>query len=359
VPTSIKHSSSTLRSAVIGAGPISEAHLKYLSAAPGIDLAGVCDLSPSMAQYAVMRFGVARAFTDATQMLREVKPDVVHILTPPNTHLPLASEALASGAHVIVEKPATTSNSELKELISAARAAGRWVIEDHNYRFNEPIMEIERMISEGKLGEVRDVEVRLSLNIVDSSNRFADENLPHPAHRLPAGAIHDFITHLAYLTLRFIPTYQRVAAAWRQYSGHKLFKFDDLDALILGDCAHARIRFCAQTLPESFSVVVRGSRGMAETDLFQPYLRSNVDRRVGKQLNPLANHFAGGCSLVGASASGFANKVMQKTPLEGLGTFLDRTYEALRQNTEPPVSYDDMDRTSQLVDALLDKENQI
>ena len=348
-----------LRSAVIGAGPISEAHLKYLSTSPGVELAGVCDLSPSMANYAVLRFGAAKAFTDAGQMLLEVKPDVVHVLTPPQSHVPLASAALAAGAHVIVEKPATLSNRELQELISVARANKRWLVEDHNYRFNEPILAIERLLAEGKLGEVRDLEVRLSLNIVDKSNRFADENLPHPAHKLPGGAIHDFITHLAYLTLRFVPEYRKVAAAWRQYSGHSLFKYDDLDALLLGDGANARIRFTARTLPEAFSVTVRGSRGIAETDLFQPYLRSSVDRSVGKQLNPLANHFAGGYSLLRASVGGFRNKIMQKTPLEGLATLLDRTYESFRQNTQPPVSYGDMDRASKLVDALLDEQNQI
>ncbi|HSU68916.1 MAG TPA: Gfo/Idh/MocA family oxidoreductase, partial [Tepidisphaeraceae bacterium] len=268
----------TLRTAVIGAGPISEPHLQYLSTAPGVTLAGVCDLSPSMAQYAVTRFGAARAFTDAAEMLRETKPDVVHVLTPPQSHVPLASEALNAGAHVIVEKPATTSNRELQELVSLAKSRGKWLVEDHNYRFNEPILSIERLLAEGKLGEIRDVEVRLSLNIVDKSNRFADENLPHPAHRLPAGAVHDFITHLAYLTLRFVPQYDRVRAAWGQYSRHKLFKFDDLDALLLGDGVHARLRFTARTLPEAFVVTVRGSKGIAETDLFQPYVRANVDR---------------------------------------------------------------------------------
>jgi predicted dehydrogenase len=330
-----------------------------LSTAPGVTLAGVCDLSPSMAQYAVTRFGAARAFTDAAEMLRETKPDVVHVLTPPQSHVPLASEALNAGAHVIVEKPATTSNRELQELVSLAKSRGKWLVEDHNYRFNEPILSIERLLAEGKLGEIRDVEVRLSLNIVDKSNRFADENLPHPAHRLPAGAVHDFITHLAYLTLRFVPQYDRVRAAWGQYSRHKLFKFDDLDALLLGDGVHARLRFTARTLPEAFVVTVRGSKGIAETDLFQPYVRANVDRSVGKQFNPLANHLAGGVSLMRASVTGFKNKVMQKTPLEGLATLLDKTYTAFREKTEPPVSYDDMDRASKLVDALLAEQNRI
>ena len=69
------------------------------------------------------------------------------------------------------------------------------------------------------------------------------------------------------------------------------------------------------------------------------------------------NHFVNGASLVKASVVGFRNKVMQKTPYEGLRTFLERTYSALAENREPPVTYSDMDRASRLVDALLEERN--
>jgi hypothetical protein len=51
--------------------------------------------------------------------------------------------------------------------------------------------------------------------------------------------------------------------------------------------------------------------------------------------------------------------VMQKTPDEVLATFLRRTYAALREDREPPVTYDDMDRASRLVDALLEERNRV
>jgi hypothetical protein len=63
--------------------------------------------------------------------------------------------------------------------------------------------------------------------------------------------------------------------------------------------------------------------------------------------------------LVRASVTGFKDKVFQKTAYEGLRTFLDRTYAALRDGTEPPVTYDDMDSASRLVDELLKPENRI
>lgn len=348
-----------LRAAVIGTGKISEEHLRFLSADPGVELAAVCDLSPSLANYAVARFGAGQAFTSAADMLRDARPDVVHVLTPAHTHVPLVTECIAAGAHVIVEKPVAPTNREFLDLWSLARSRGRRLVEDHNYRFNEPILEIERLHTEGQLGEIREVEVRMALAVLKEGSRFTDQNLPHPTHGMPAGIIHEFITHLCYLTLRFMPHYERVSAAWSKYGTEPLFKYDDLDALLIGGPVHARIRFSAHTAPDTFTVLARGTRGWAETDLFQPHVRAALPRPVGQQLTPLANQFAGGAGLLRASVSGFRNKIFQKTPYEGLKTFLKRTYAAFHDGSEPPVTFTDMDEASKLVDALLNDENRM
>src|ERR1019366_148104 len=98
-------STTPLRAAVIGTGKVSEEHLRFLTADARVALAAVCDLSPSLARYAAQRFGAQRAFTNSTEMFAEARPDVVHVLTPPNTHAKLVREALNAGSHVIVEKP--------------------------------------------------------------------------------------------------------------------------------------------------------------------------------------------------------------------------------------------------------------
>ena len=342
-----------LRAAVIGTGKISEEHLRFLTHWAQVELVAVCDLSESLANYAVARFGAGRPFTSSKTMLAEARPDVVHVLTPPHTHLPLAIEAIEAGAHVIVEKPVAPSNREFRDLYAGARSRGRRVIEDHNYRFNEPVLEIERLIGSGALGEVRDVEVRLSLAVCKKGSRYMDRNLPHPSHKMPAGVIHEFITHLCYLTLRFVPTYEKINAIWSKEGNDHLFKHDGLDALLLGKSARARIRFSAHTAPDEFKISVRGTKGWAETDLFQPHLRTTLPRKVGQQLTPLVNQFLASHALARAGVVGFRNKVFQKTPYEGLQTFLARAYTALADGTDPPVSFDDMDRASRLVDELV------
>ncbi|MDX2099391.1 MAG: Gfo/Idh/MocA family oxidoreductase [Leptolyngbyaceae cyanobacterium bins.59] len=343
-----------LKSAVIGSGVISKEHLSFLNTCDRARIVGVCDLSPAAAQYAAQKFQAEAAFTDYRHLLESTQPDVVHILTPPQTHKRIATDCLEAGAHVICEKPITTSYQDFQELWATAERCDRRLMENHNYRFNELIQTIARMVEDGTLGEVQDIEVRMALNLREKGSRYADENLPNPMHKLPAGVIHDFITHLTYLALQFMPgEIDRVAAAWSNHAGDSLFKYDDLDAIVLAGQVHARLRFSAYTRPECFTLFVRGSRGYAETDLFQPYLRCVIPRPGGKQLSPLVNHFVNGYELMQSSVRNFRNKIMQRSPYEGLHSLLAQTYEALISNQPLPIQFKDMERTNRLVERLL------
>jgi predicted dehydrogenase len=348
-----------LTAAVIGTGKISEQHLSYLSGAAEVRPVAVCDLSPAVARYAADRFGVPHAFQDYCQMLRDLQPQVVHILTPPHTHGRIVMDVIESGAHAIVEKPLAPSHDEFHRLWSASRERGVWLIENHNYRFNRPILQLERWVAGGHLGSVREVEVRMSLNIRDRSSRYADENLPHPSHRLPAGVIHEFVTHLCYLLQRFMPRWQSVKAAWRNLGGGELFKFDDLDAVVESGDTHGRLRFTAAGWPESFTVDVRGTMASAHADLFWPVTILTRPRGGPAALTPLLNQYARGAALKRAAWRNFFDKLVQKTPYEGLPQFLRLTYAALQREEPPPVTFDDMDRAAGLIDALLDEKNRI
>ncbi|HZG40781.1 MAG TPA: Gfo/Idh/MocA family oxidoreductase [Nodosilinea sp.] len=349
----------SLKAAVIGTGVISKQHLSFLDSSDSSELVGVCDLSTAAAQYAAEKFHAHHAFTNYQTMLAETKPDVVHILTPPNTHQKLVTDCLNANAHVICEKPITPAYQDFKALWELAQEKRLHLVENHNYRFNEGILKIEEMVQNGTLGDVQEVEVRVALGYREEGGRFADRNLPNPVHNLPAGVVHDVITHMCYLLLRFMPEVERVAAAWSNHGGGDLFKYDDLDALLLNGQQHARLRFSCYTKPECFTLFVRGSRGYAETDLFQPYLRTVIPRAGGEQLSPLVNHFVNGWDLMGSSFKNFRNKVMQRTAYEGLHRLLDQTYTAILNHQPMPVSFDDMDKTNRLIETLLAEENRV
>ncbi len=332
------HGDERLTAAVIGAGMISQHHLRYLQRSALARPVAICDRSPAMARFAAERYGVADTFDDHVAMLDALRPQVVHVLTPARTHAAIAKQCLERGAHVIVEKPAAMNANELDELFAVADANGRQLIEDHNYRFNTPL----RQLAAIDLGDVRDVDVHLSLPLRDGG-RYADADLPHPSHDLPCGVIHEFITHVCYLALSFMPDngFDTVTAAWRNHGGGALFKYDDLDATVIQGNVHARLRVtCAA--PGSLTIAVRGTRGQASTDLYHPHLHVNRD----------------GWTLMRSAARGIFAKIAGRTAYEGLSTLLDRTYRGLRGNNPLPVSREQIMQTTRLIDALLDGSNQ-
>ena len=92
-------------------------------------------------------------YSSLDEMLKKEELDAVTICTPASTHFSMASEALAAGLHTFVEKPMTTTLKDGEELIEKAKGANRTLTVGFIERFNPPITDLKRMISEGKMGE--------------------------------------------------------------------------------------------------------------------------------------------------------------------------------------------------------------
>lgn len=71
-------------------------------------------------------------------LLERGRPEVVVIATPPQSHADLCVQALEAGAHVICEKPFVMDLEEADRVLAAARAAGRQVAVNHEFR-DKPI----------------------------------------------------------------------------------------------------------------------------------------------------------------------------------------------------------------------------
>jgi len=112
--------------ALLGAGFIADFHLEALRRVPGVSVVGVCDLSLARAERLAARApgGQARGYTGIPQLLAEARPDVVHVLTPPEAHDAPTRAVLNGGASVFVEKPLAVSSDAGAELAALADARG-------------------------------------------------------------------------------------------------------------------------------------------------------------------------------------------------------------------------------------------
>src|SRR4051794_26650433 len=203
-----------IKAALIGTGQIARQHLSCLRALPDVEVAGVCDVSPAMAESTAERFGIPAWYTDHRRLLDEIRPDVVHVTTPASSHFPLAMAALDADAHVFVEKPATVTFAELETLLGHASNRGKVLVEDYNYLFNDATRKILGLIASGEVGEVIHVEVLICLDILGKGSPFVDLNAPHPCLGMAGGAIADFLTHLASLANSFVGPHHSVHTVW-------------------------------------------------------------------------------------------------------------------------------------------------
>src|SRR6185436_5123041 len=58
-----------MKAVLIGAGAIAREHIGALQSVPGVEVAGICDLSPVMAEATAEQFRIPRWFTDHKKML--------------------------------------------------------------------------------------------------------------------------------------------------------------------------------------------------------------------------------------------------------------------------------------------------
>ena len=99
-------------------------------------------------------------------------------------------------------------------------------------------------------------------------------------------------------------------------------------------------------------MTVRGDRGTAEIELFQPFVRVEVPRGP-TLLSPLLNHARNGGALVGAAAGGLRNKILQRSPYHGLHRFVGLVYDSLLTGSAMPVPSTDIRRSCRLIDELV------
>ena len=340
-----------LRVGLIGCGAIAYEHLPFVATTPLAQLVAVCDRSRALAEAAGERFGAGSVHADVTALLAETRPDVVHVLTPPHTHDAIVREALAAGAHVVCEKPMTGTTAETTALLDAAAQAGRVLVESRNLLWNDPVIALGRAVDEGKLGQVVECDILLSLDFL--AGPFGDPNLTGPGAVLPGGAVHDFMPHLVYLFLKLTGAHEPydVRGFFRNRSGNARAGFDFLDALVDDGRVRGRLRVATDAYPEQFRVILRGTKGTIETDLYNPYWRFDGAPNVGKRA-PFGQ-FANGRALVRGSFANFRNKVMQHGTMHGLPRMLEATYRALLSGDPPPITPADMIATARLCDRLV------
>jgi predicted dehydrogenase len=150
---------------IVGCGFIAKQHL-IASQENGMKLDFICDLDPNkMDDFQVSNnLSLINKVTNLNEYLSKNYVDFVSIATDSGSHFKIATMLLKLGINVLVEKPLTLSTIEIDELIKLEQINSTKNGVILPIRFNESIQKVRRLISDGKLGKIYSIDLKVLLN---------------------------------------------------------------------------------------------------------------------------------------------------------------------------------------------------
>jgi predicted dehydrogenase len=262
----------TIRVSLVGCGQIADAHLGELRKIPGVDIVATCDSYRDLAEQAAARFAVPAAFDSTDEMLRQVKPDVVHITTPPHTHKDLALTVLNAGAHVYVEKPFSTDVAEADLMLNAAAARGLQICVGHDQLFDPIWEDVRRRHAAGEFGEIVHIDSVFGYDLSGPFGALLSEDPQHWVHRLPGGLFQNNISHAVYRITDFMPDER--PEVWAHWFSLGRYPFPtDLRVMLKGQQCTASVLFSSRARPVQKVARLYGTRANVEVNLDAQMLR--------------------------------------------------------------------------------------
>jgi UDP-N-acetyl-2-amino-2-deoxyglucuronate dehydrogenase len=169
----------SLKTLLVGCGAISKKHIQALiDNNDTYDLAAVCDISEENARKAAAQYtdaGLPKPafYSDYTEAIDSVKPDVVAVATSSAFHHPIGMKALEAGAHVVMEKPIALSSAQSQELIDTAEKHSRKITVCYITRFAPHMRALKRKIDDGSFSRIFSGSVTVHWNRNDEYYRKA------------------------------------------------------------------------------------------------------------------------------------------------------------------------------------------
>lgn len=144
----------------VGVGGAGRRRLELLSALPEVEVVAAVDPSAQGRADARAR-GVDDAREDFDAALAQARPDAVVVSTPHGLHTAQVAASLASGAHVLCEKPMGVSAAGVRALRDSAAAAGLHLAMARNHLHLPSVAHGLALVTSNGIGAVRDMCVEI------------------------------------------------------------------------------------------------------------------------------------------------------------------------------------------------------
>jgi len=266
--------------AIVGCGMVANEHLRALRRVPGIRVVALCDRDEETVARMSQKWDVEARYTDYHKMLDEQELSMISVLTPPESHVPIAIEAINRGVHVVIEKPLTMSAAEAKPLLEALRGSHVKVTVNHTLLYGKVMIEASRLIRSGAIGDVLGTEMKF-LGTQDDSMA---SNQSHWSHKLPGGRLGEMLPHPLYTVQSVIQDELTVDTIVAEKRGkHPWMRYDEMKVLLRGRSkGWADIYVSFNASRPMITLDVYGTRKILKIDMINQVLIELGERSLSK-----------------------------------------------------------------------------
>lgn len=328
-------SRSRFRVGLVGAGYVSEFHVRALRRLPEVRITGITDLVEPRARAAAARLGIPAH--PSLEALLGAGVDVVHVLTPPASHTAVALDALRHGCHVLVEKPLATSVEDCDRLAAESAAAGRSVCVCHSMLADPTFVRLVESVRGGAVGDV------LSVDVFRSSVYAPYRGGPPPPQYDDGGyPFRDLGVHALYMLRELIGPIEDVTPEFRTsgaLASDPNVYFDEWRALVRCARGSGHVQLSWNVRPLQHLFLVQGTRGTLRADLYSMFIsrRRNTPapKSIERVLNALTESAQSAAGVVGGAGRFAAGRVV---PYQGLHNLVREFYRRLAEDRPMPVT---------------------
>jgi predicted dehydrogenase len=218
----------TITFAIVGCGRIAQRHAEHIANVG--KLVAVCDIIEERAKELSAKYSCASYKSLETLLFDQNELHVVSICTPNALHAQQTIQALNSGRHVICEKPMALFSHDCDLMIKAARDNNRHLFIVKQNRFNPPIVTLKKLIEEGRLGRIVNVQLNCFWN---RNNEYYQTSDWKGKARLDGGTLYTQFSHFIDLLYWLVGDIARVFSLTRNLLHKNIIEFEDTGAVIL------------------------------------------------------------------------------------------------------------------------------
>jgi predicted dehydrogenase len=147
---------------IIGTGGIvKDAHLPAYKIA-GFPVWGIYNRTRPRADALAAEYGIANVFDDLDTAITAAPDDVIFDLALPASLFADTLRRLPRGAHVLIQKPMGEDLAQAREVLEVCRERGLHAAINCQLRFAPFVMAARRLIADGVIGDLIDMEMRLT-----------------------------------------------------------------------------------------------------------------------------------------------------------------------------------------------------